>query len=135
VEGFFHCLKVHQAGCGNVVALMGASVSDRQSELLDTYFREWVVMLDGDEAGRRASRMPAGRWRTWLGCRQAGNATNCRAKKSNGFCAERGALPEHEDGMAVSANASSRRFLPQPACATEAQPPDTPGQTVSRRAG
>ena len=50
VEGFFDCLKVYQAGYGNVVALMGASVSERQSELLDTYFRELVVMLDGDEA-------------------------------------------------------------------------------------
>ncbi len=62
VEGFFDCLKVHQAGHGNVVALMGASLSDRQSELLHTYFRELVVMLDGDEAGRRASRMLAARW-------------------------------------------------------------------------
>jgi len=61
VEGFFDCLKVHQAGYGNVVALMGASISDRQSELLDT-FRELVVMLDGDEAGRRASRVLAARW-------------------------------------------------------------------------
>jgi DNA primase len=59
VEGFFDCLKVHQAGYGNVVALMGASVSDRQAELLDTYFRELVVMLDGDEAGRRASQQLA----------------------------------------------------------------------------
>ena len=62
VEGFFDCLKVHQAGYGNVVALMGASLSDRQSELLHRYFRELVVMLDGDEAGRRASRMLAARW-------------------------------------------------------------------------
>jgi DNA primase len=62
VEGFFDCLKVHQAGYGNVVALMGASVSDRQAELLDTYFRELVVMLDGDEAGQRASRVLAARW-------------------------------------------------------------------------
>lgn len=62
VEGFFDCLKVHQAGYSNVVALMGVSLSDRQSELLDTYFRELVVMLDGDEAGRRASRLLAARW-------------------------------------------------------------------------
>lgn len=62
VEGFFDCLKVYQTGYGNVVALMGASVSDRQVELLDTYFRELVVMLDGDEAGRRASRALAARW-------------------------------------------------------------------------
>ena len=62
VEGFFDCLKVHQAGYGNVVALLGASVSERQSKLLDTNFRELVVMLDGDEAGRRASRALAARW-------------------------------------------------------------------------
>jgi Toprim-like/DNA primase catalytic core, N-terminal domain len=62
VEGFFDCLKVHQAGYGNVVALMGASVSDRQAELLDTYFGELVVMLDGDEVGWRASRVLAARW-------------------------------------------------------------------------
>ena len=62
MEGFFDCLKVHQAGYDNVVALMGASVSDRQAELLYTYFREWVVMLDGDEAGWRASRVLAARW-------------------------------------------------------------------------
>jgi hypothetical protein len=62
VEGFFDCLKVHQAGYGNVVALMGASVSGRQSELLHTYFRELVVMLDGDEAGRRASWALIKRW-------------------------------------------------------------------------
>src|SRR6266545_3993686 len=42
---------------------------------------------------------PAGCWprggrpRTWLGCRQAGSQTNCRARKSKGFCAERVALP------------------------------------------
>jgi DNA primase len=64
VEGFFDCLKVHQAGHGNVVALMGASVSDRQAELLDTYFRELVGMLDGDEAGQRASqKLAARRWK------------------------------------------------------------------------
>ena len=64
VEGFFDCLKVYQAGYGNVVALMGASVSERQSELLDTYFRELVVMLDGDETGRRASqKLAARRWK------------------------------------------------------------------------
>lgn len=62
VEGFFDCMKVHQAGYGNVVALMGASLSDRQSELLDTYFQKLVVMLDGDEAGRRASQVLAARW-------------------------------------------------------------------------
>jgi DNA primase len=59
VEGFFDCLKVHQAGHGNVVALMGASLSEIQVELLKQHFRELVLMLDGDEAGRRASRVIA----------------------------------------------------------------------------
>lgn len=62
VEGFFDCLKVHQAGYGNVVALMGVSASSRQSELLQTRFRNLVVMLDGDEAGRQGSRALAQRW-------------------------------------------------------------------------
>ena len=61
VEGFFDCLKVHQAGYGNVVSLMGLSASSRQSELLRTYFRELVLMLDGDEAGSQASRVLAQR--------------------------------------------------------------------------
>ena len=64
VEGFFDCLKVYQAGYRNVVALLGASASERQCELLDTYFRELVVMLDGDEPGRRASqKLAARRWK------------------------------------------------------------------------
>ena len=59
VEGFFDCLKVHQAGYGNVVALMGASLSNAQAALLEQHFRELVLMLDGDEAGWRASQVIA----------------------------------------------------------------------------
>lgn len=55
VEGFFDCLKVHQAGFGSVVALMGAVLYDRQRHLLIERFRRVILMLDGDEAGRRAS--------------------------------------------------------------------------------
>jgi len=67
VEGCFDCLKVHQAGYRNVVALMGASFSARQLDLLKTRFGELVLMLDGDAAGRRArqawiSRWPAASW-------------------------------------------------------------------------
>ena len=51
VEGFFDCLKVHQAGYGNVVALMGASLSDRQSELL-----AYILSRVGGDAGRRRGR-------------------------------------------------------------------------------
>ena len=58
VEGFFDALKVHQAG-HSVVALMGASFSQRQSELLLSHFATITLMLDGDEPGRRAAEFIA----------------------------------------------------------------------------
>ena len=54
VEGFFDAVNVHQAGLPCVVALMGCSLSRRQEELLQQHFREVVLFLDGDNAGRRA---------------------------------------------------------------------------------
>ena len=54
VEGFFDAMTVHQAG-HPVVALMGASFSQRQSELLLSHFARVTLMLDGDETGRRAA--------------------------------------------------------------------------------
>jgi len=51
VEGFFDTFKIHQAGYHNVAALMGSRLSDRQAELVGTYFDHVVLMLDGDEAG------------------------------------------------------------------------------------
>jgi DNA primase len=58
VEGFFDALKVHQAG-HPVVALMGASFSQHQSELLLSHFASITLMLDGDEPGRRAAEFIA----------------------------------------------------------------------------
>ena len=60
VEGFFDCMKVVQAGhvC---VALMGCSLSERQEKQLIAHFKQVVLMLDGDEAGRQASSEIAGR--------------------------------------------------------------------------
>jgi hypothetical protein len=55
VECFFDCMKVHQAGYRNVVALMGCSLSDRQACLLGEHFDEVVLLLDGDPAGLRGS--------------------------------------------------------------------------------
>jgi len=59
VEGFFDCMRVHQAGFPSVVALMGASLSRAQLQLLLDHFEQVVLMLDGDETGRRASRLIA----------------------------------------------------------------------------
>jgi DNA primase len=67
VEGFFDCMKVVQAEhvC---VALMGCSLSGDQEEQLVAQFRQVVIMLDGDDAGRRAATEIAGRLahRAWV---------------------------------------------------------------------
>jgi DNA primase len=55
VEGFFDTMKLYQAGYRRVVALMGSSLSEAQEELLTVHFQSVIVLLDGDEAGRRAS--------------------------------------------------------------------------------
>jgi DNA primase len=63
VEGFFDCLRVHQAGYRNVVALLGVRLSEMQEKLLLERFSRLVLMLDGDEAGQGASRQLAARLR------------------------------------------------------------------------
>lgn len=63
VEGFFDCLRVHQAGYRNVGALMGVSLSKPQETLLLERFQQLVLMLDADEAGRQASQQLAARLR------------------------------------------------------------------------
>jgi DNA primase len=62
VEGFFDCMKVTQAGFP-CVALMGATMSNTQEELVREHFAHVVLMLDGDEAGRGASEEIAERLR------------------------------------------------------------------------
>lgn len=69
VEGFFDCLNVHQAGFPCVVALMGCSLSARQEALLQQHFRQVTLMLDGDNAGRRAGATIAARLVTKLAVR------------------------------------------------------------------
>jgi len=54
VEGFFDCMKIHQAGFPNVVALMGSSLSPKQKSLLFERFVGIISMLDGDEVGKSA---------------------------------------------------------------------------------
>jgi DNA primase len=55
VEGYFDCLKVHQAGFPSVVALMGTVLPEVPEALLLEQFRRVVLMLDGDDSGRRAT--------------------------------------------------------------------------------
>jgi DNA primase len=55
VEGFFDCMKLHQAGYRKVVALMGSTMSAAQEELVRKHTdrnSQIIVMLDEDEAGK-----------------------------------------------------------------------------------
>jgi len=61
VEGYFDCMRVHQAGFPRVVALMGSSLSEVQESGLLHHFEQIVLMLDGDAAGRAASEVIATR--------------------------------------------------------------------------
>lgn len=56
VEGYFDCMRVHQAGFASVIGLMGVSLSAAQERTLVRRFRRAILMLDGDAAGREASR-------------------------------------------------------------------------------
>lgn len=61
VEGFFDAMVVHQAGYPFVVALMGSTLSEAQEELLVSHAGMVLLMLDGDEAGKRATDEIGGR--------------------------------------------------------------------------
>jgi DNA primase len=59
VEGFFDCMKVHQAGFRSVVALMGSALYEPQCHALRERFRHVILLLDGDSTGRKASTVVA----------------------------------------------------------------------------
>ena len=54
VEGFFDCMKVDQAGFP-ALGLMGSFLSEAQEKLLVADFERMIIMLDGDEAGKKAA--------------------------------------------------------------------------------
>jgi DNA primase len=55
VEGFFDCIHVTVNGF-DCVALMGNSISTYQLKLLTEMNRNYILMLDGDDAGRKATQ-------------------------------------------------------------------------------
>jgi len=61
VEGYFDCMRVHQAGFPWVVALMGSCLSPAQESSLLLHFERIVLMLDGDAAGQTACRVMVAR--------------------------------------------------------------------------
>jgi DNA primase len=54
VEGFFACIHIVKAGF-DAIALMGTSVSSHQLLLLKETRRPYILMMDGDEAGRKVT--------------------------------------------------------------------------------
>jgi DNA primase len=53
VEGYTDCLAARQAGIGDVVAVLGTALGERHAKLLRRYADRIILVLDGDDAGRR----------------------------------------------------------------------------------
>jgi len=56
VEGFFDCIKTWQYAQVSAIALMGCSLSEQQEQTIVSRFRKATLLLDGDEAGRKAAK-------------------------------------------------------------------------------
>ena len=56
VEGFFDCFRIWQAGYKRVVALMGSYLSEEQEDLIISQAKSVSLMLDRDDAGRKATQ-------------------------------------------------------------------------------
>ncbi len=55
VEGYMDCLRLHQEGLGEVVAVSGTALSERQVQLLRRSARRMYLAFDADEAGQLAA--------------------------------------------------------------------------------
>ncbi len=55
VEGYMDLVALHQAGVENSVATSGTAFTDGQCRLLRRYTSNFVMVFDGDEAGRKAA--------------------------------------------------------------------------------
>lgn len=53
MEGYTDVIMAHQAGVKNVVAVLGTALGVKHTQLLRRYADRVVLVLDGDEAGRR----------------------------------------------------------------------------------
>jgi len=54
VEGFFGCIHIVKSGF-DAIALMGTSISYKQLKIMKDINRFFILMLDGDDAGRKAT--------------------------------------------------------------------------------
>jgi DNA primase len=55
VEGYLDLLTLHEFGFGFSVAVLGTALTVNQIRVLKRYTRNFILVFDGDEAGKRAS--------------------------------------------------------------------------------
>lgn len=55
MEGYMDVIAARQAGVINAVAILGTAVTEDHTRLLHRFVKRIVMLLDGDEAGRRAT--------------------------------------------------------------------------------
>ncbi len=56
VEGNFDVVALHQAGFANAAAPLGTAFTPKQAQLAKRFADRVIVMFDGDDAGRKATR-------------------------------------------------------------------------------
>ena len=56
VEGFFACIHIVKAGF-DAIAMMGTTLSSHQLDIMKETRRFYLLMMDGDEAGRNATNI------------------------------------------------------------------------------
>jgi DNA primase len=74
-EGYMDVIALHQAGVKNSVAPLGTSFTDEQAKLLKRWAEKAILVLDSDDAGRKAAL------KAILTCRK--NGLSCEVFKSN----------------------------------------------------
>ena len=55
VEGYMDVIRAHEAGFRNVIAQMGTALTETQLRTLKRYTKRFVIALDADEAGVKAT--------------------------------------------------------------------------------
>lgn len=55
MEGYVDCIKAHQAGVVNAVAILGTSLTETHVTILKRLAHRVVLVYDGDEAGQRGA--------------------------------------------------------------------------------
>ena len=61
VEGYMDVVNLHKFGIENVVANLGTAMTERQLTLIWNFFKNPIICLDGDSAGRKAALRTAER--------------------------------------------------------------------------